>query len=91
MTEGSNPAFANCFEFLMSGDLIRENTWYSCGSYFNTVKLTTLFRGRSFHGVTNQSEALRSPILAVMSGEEVTIINVYQRKCRTLLHDSTLL
>ena len=73
----------------MSGDLIRENTWYSYGSYSNTGNLTLLFVGGVSMGSPNQSDALRSAILAVIIGGGVTIINVFQRKCWSLLHDST--
>ena len=54
-------------------------------------KFDTAFRGRSSMRSPNQSEPFRSPILAVMSGGGVTNINAFQRKYRTLLHDSILI
>ena len=40
-------------------------------------------------GSPNQSEALRSPILAVISGGGVTNINVFQKKCWAFLRGNT--
>ena len=77
MMGGSNSAFTECFEFLMSADLIRLNTWYSCGSCPHTGNLTQFFVGGFSMRSPNQSEPLRSPILAHVSGGGVTIINVF--------------